>query len=536
MIVFYLTLNLRANEPLASFVRPMAHLDPEREIYATGFTSSETVDASTSQIYRHVKFQGGAFATSFPRFPDALTLRDLFQQMIVEYRDCPALGSETRVGMKWLTYREFGALVMPLALGLMRLGLRVGELVAVVIDRCAWFCICQWALACQGSAMVAISPSDDASQTYQRLRILRVNTLVCSKKTFGAICAANFPLTNIIVACRKPVDGVANRTATNVVMLSQLMELGQAAAGVPFDSLSPDSIGVVNFGIRPEGVRKPSASSHANVIAAAVAVASSGFNFGRDVYYSSLPVAAPLERSIQLSVLAHGGSIGFTKTLDAIGSIQLVRPTVAASTAADLADLAESLCREMAQANCITRFLSDFGLAVAVESCQCGTKVPWLVAQLLVRRFRGRFGGRIRLVVSAIGALEPRVQQFFRAVLQIPVIQVYGCAETSGIIAIEDVLDADVSCVGAPAVTCEVRIRDVTQTPLSRGVFQEPQGEIMVRGGNVFVGYYDNQGRLNRTVFSGNGWFVTGDVGILRGNGTIEITGRTRPSFGAYRS
>jgi long-subunit acyl-CoA synthetase (AMP-forming) len=58
----------------------------------------------------------------------------------------------------------------------------------------------------------------------------------------------------------------------------------------------------------------------------------------------------------------------------------------------------------------------------------------------------------------------------------------------------------------------------------------------MVRGGNVFVGYYDNHGRLNRTVFSGDGWFVTGDLGIMRGNGTIEIKGRAVQSFGAYRA
>jgi long-chain acyl-CoA synthetase len=200
--------------------------------------------------------------------------------------------------------------------------------------------------------------------------------------------------------------------------------------------------------------------------------------------------------------------------------MQLIRPTIVAFPAGELLDVAEEIIRQASTANCFMRLIYDLAFSVSAHLRRNDSKTPWFFEEIIIKEFQMRFGGRIRLMISALSFPQPHVLSMFKTILHIPVIQVYGTAETGGIIAVQDVSDRDASVVGPPTVTCEVRTRGLK--PGSQRASTET-GEIMVRGWNVFTGYHASY-QMGQAALSDDGWFATGDIGNIRENGTIELT------------
>jgi long-chain acyl-CoA synthetase len=115
--------------------------------------------------------------------------------------------------------------------------------------------------------------------------------------------------------------------------------------------------------------------------------------------------------------------------------------------------------------------------------------------------------------------LDPRVQRLLRTALDIPVIQVYGTAESGGVITLQSVNDSSVDCVGVPSTTCEVKLR---YDDGGRPVGAENKGEVMVKGGNVFTRYLHNHD-LTKKVMDRDGWFATGDIGKIGPSGLLTL-------------
>jgi long-chain acyl-CoA synthetase len=449
--------------------------------------------------------------------------------MVDQYSGYSIFGSRSHGEMEWVTYAEFADLVIPFAHGLVKSDVSVGDHVAVLTEDSTWFALGQWALAHHGATMVPISAAETAQVVGQVIRSLGVRTLLCSKQSFAKVSESirsDSGLAHVIVLCHSPdvlqaeIECFSRDTGVSVAMLPRVIELGRTAGEMQFPEVSPQSVAVINFSAGTAGVRKPSAYSHANVIAAAVGLSSSGYVFEQGVYFSSISLCNPLERSIQLLVLAHGGSIGLVKEVGAIEAMQLIKPTIVALPAGELLGLAEEIVFQARTANCFKRLMYDLAFSVSAHLRRDDSKTPWFFEEIIIKEFQMKFGGRVRLMISALSFAQPRVLAMLRTMLQIPVIQIYGTAETGGVIAIQDVSDREVSVVGPPAVTCEVRIRGLKQG--SKRASTEA-GEIMVRGPSVFTGYHANH-HMGQAVLSDSGWFATGDLGKITESGTIELT------------
>ena len=120
------------------------------------------------------------------------------------------------------------------------------------------------------------------------------------------------------------------------------------------------------------------------------------------------------------------------------------------------------------------------------------------------------FGGRFKKAVVGGAALDPQITAFFRD-LGIVMLQGYGITECAPLVAVNREQFYDDSSVGPVLPCCEVRIDD---------------GEILVRGDNVMLGYYKNEAETN-AAFS-DGWFRTGDLGYVDEKGFLHITGRKK--------
>jgi long-chain acyl-CoA synthetase len=175
--------------------------------------------------------------------------------------------------------------------------------------------------------------------------------------------------------------------------------------------------------------------------------------------------------------------------------------------------------------------------------------LPWLfllplkgLGELLIyRKIRAKLGGRIRYCISGGGALQADVDSFYRAI-GVNMLEGYGITETAPLLSLRNQWRPRPGCVGEVFADTECRIVD---TDLLRRTVEEAAGRpwlappalgtdrngvIMVRGGQVMKGYWKRDD-LTAQVISADGWFNTGDLGMLSRDGEIKITGRAKDTI-----
>ena len=148
-------------------------------------------------------------------------------------------------------------------------------------------------------------------------------------------------------------------------------------------------------------------------------------------------------------------------------------------------------------------------------------KLPFL-NQVVLDKVRtelvNAFGGEFYEVIIGGAAFNKEVEAFFKK-MNFPFTVGYGMTECAPIITYDDWKEEKLYSCGKAAPNMEVRIASENPT--------EIPGEIQVKGANVFLGYFKNE-EATAEVFTGDGWFRTGDMGILDADGSLFIKGRTK--------
>ena len=132
--------------------------------------------------------------------------------------------------------------------------------------------------------------------------------------------------------------------------------------------------------------------------------------------------------------------------------------------------------------------------------------------RLVYGKLRAALGGRTEYAVSGGAALSERLSHFFRGI-GVTVLEGYGLTETTAATTVNRPDRNKIGTVGQPLPGVAIKIAD--------------DGEIMIRGKNVFPGYWRNEA-ATKEVFAEGGWFATGDIGELDEEGFLKITGRKK--------
>ena len=240
-----------------------------------------------------------------------------------------------------------------------------------------------------------------------------------------------------------------------------------------------------------------------------------------DISLSFLPLSHSFELLVSYVYLAYGVTIVFAEAIETIAKdLAMVRPTVMTGVPRVYEKFQVRILERGGALPQPRRTLFHWGVRVAVARARAMEKggprgllaLETAVAELLVfSKIRESVGGRLRCLVSGSAPLPLDVATFF-AGIGLPITEGYGLTETSPVVTANPMNAPRLGTVGKPIPGVEVKIAD--------------DGEVLVRGPNVMVGYYNKPAETAAVLK--DGWFHTGDVGTLDADGYLAITDRKK--------
>ena len=287
-------------------------------------------------------------------------------------------------------------------------------------------------------------------------------------------------------------------------------------------AIEPDALATIIYTSGTTGHPKGVMLSHRNFLAN-IADANRVIGISEDdTTLSFLPLSHAFERTTVYIYLYSGATFIFAENLETLGrDMQQVRPTVMTGVPRVYEKLRARVVAAVAEAPRVRQAL--FAWAVGVGHAAAGAKLsgrgPGLLTRLqrpladrlVLSKIRARTGGRLRYVVSGSAPLSREVAEFLYAV-GMPVIEGYGLTETAPVLTVNRLEAPRLGTVGPPLDRVELRIAD--------------DGEVLARGPNVMMGYYRNPEATAECIRAG--WFHTGDIGRLDGDGYLTITDRKK--------
>ncbi|KAJ2161047.1 medium-chain fatty acid-CoA ligase faa2 [Coemansia sp. RSA 552] len=248
-------------------------------------------------------------------------------------------------------------------------------------------------------------------------------------------------------------------------------------------------------------------------------------------YLSYLPLVHAIDRTAIYTFMVGHVRIGFysgdlTNFLD---DAQALKPTVMFAPPRLLNRVYDRIVAATTGAKGLKGLVSRIALKSKTKRLVSGQGLKHKVWDRLVfSKVAAQFGGRLNLLVTGAMTISPEVITFFRAALSCNVVEVYSQTE-SCIAAVSQALgDTSTGNSGTPSPGIDIRLRSVEGMCYKVTDDPCPRGEIMIRGRNIFSGYFKSAEPVN--TMDGE-WHATGDVGRVNTDGTITILDRTKNIF-----
>ncbi len=458
------------------------------------------------------------------------TLPALFHQTVERHGARDALLAKVDGRYQTTSYREFKRLVDCASAHLLSLKVGVGERVAILSENRPEWVIIDQATVALGAVTVPIYPTLTPEQIAYILNDAGVRVIaVSSAEQFARIMRVRSEvpsLEHVIVFDRafKPAPGqTAHAWDPFVTTGASLLESTPDERSRRLEAIRPDDLASIVYTSGTTGEPKGAMLTHWNFVSNAVTAAELMGIRASDIQLSFLPLSHVLERVVSYAMLSKGVAIAYAESFDTLAqNLVEVRPTLLVAVPRVLSKVYERTMDSVAQDSFFKREAFYMALELGEyfhEVMDAEGRVTFPVStmyqaadRLIFSRFRQKLGGRLRLIVSGAAPLRDEVGRFFRAA-GIPVVEGYGLTETAPVLTLNPVHRPKYGTVGQtiPGVTLMIA----------------PDGEILAKGPNVMRGYW-NKEEATRQAIDSEGWFHTGDIGMLDPEGYLRIIDRKK--------
>lgn len=438
------------------------------------------------------------------------TIRDMFDSSTDLFADKTAFLVKDKHGEPYreIRYADFRRDVYALGTAFAAIGLKDKKIAVVGENRYEW-AITYLAAVCGVGTVVPLDkelPEEELSYLLQRASVSAVVYSNKMRKKYPKL----FGETENYICINMDDD-------TSDVSIKQLIEKGNEllAQGVDdFVKASPKSedVDILLFTSGTTGLAKGVMLSHKNIAENLMNMVTLCHITPETRFFSVLPLHHTYECTCGfLCPVYCGASIAYCEGLKYIvKNMQEAQPTYFLAVPLVVESIYRqiwSAIRKKGKENLIKKAIkvSDFLLKMKID-----------LRKVLFKEIHENLGGKMFMFISGAAALDPEVIRGMRS-FGLNVIQGYGMTECSPIAAVNRDVYWDDGSAGLPPIEVDVKI----DKPNAEGI-----GEILIKGENVMVGYYEDEKATRETIV--DGWLHTGDMGYIDDRGFIFITGRLK--------
>lgn len=455
------------------------------------------------------------------------TIPQMFFSQVTKYGDRDALLHKVGDEYTPISWNEFGKMVREVAAGLLSLGVKEGDRVGLMAYNRPEWVIADLAIMSAGAISVPIYHTSTTART----------NFILDKTKANVAFVARSEKAEMLATCEAPVQRIisldpkgADSPGSCGYDYPQLRELGAKELtkelGEELDkrikASRTDDCATIIFTSGTTGEPKGVMLSHKNLLENAAAGLNAVQVGPDDVFLSFLPLSHSFERTVgENLMLMAGATIAYAASLRSVAdNINEVHPTIMLGVPRFYEKLYSRVMEKINGAPAIRQKIFHWGMGVGRQCrlLEMDGKKPsvqqgfsrWIAEHLVFAKLKKRLGGRLRFFVSGGAPLAREIGEFFLDA-GVDILEGYGLTEFSPVISANRIGRIRPGTVGPPFPGVEVKIAE--------------DGELLVRGPSVMLGYYQDEKATREAIK--DGWLYTGDKAVLE-DGYIRIVDRKK--------
>jgi len=415
----------------------------------------------------------------------------LWRDVVERRLPTPAYLEERPDGWQPVSWAEADRRVDALRRALLARGVGRGDGVAILArTRLEWILL-DWAIMGIGAVVVGLYPTNTATE-----------------------CAYILEHSEAVLAFVEDDEQYAKLSSVftkPIVRFDELEEFQRSAGDAEPEPVGEDDLATLIYTSGTTGPPKGCMLTHKNLVTAALGV-KDDMEDETDTVLLFLPLAHSFARIVHHSAARLGSTVALVADVARVPeALQRTGPTILPAVPRVYEKIHANALGQIERSSPLKRAIGRWALRVGATKSPASLQGR-IADALVFAKVRERLGGRLRLGVSGAAPLSVDVLEFFHS-LNMLVVEGYGLTETASSLSVNDRDEFRFGTVGRAVEGCEVKL--------------DEDGEILVRSDSVFAGYYKDPDATAAT-FTEDGWFRTGDVGEIDGDGFIKITDRKK--------
>lgn len=459
------------------------------------------------------------------------TVPEMLTEVCKKYPNNIAYKYKDGENFKDIKFDEVYNLVEKMSLALLELGIKKGDRVGLVSENRFEWVISSFAINCIGGVDVPIFPILTSEQEEFIFNDCEATAIIVSNKYQ---LAKIMKVKDNIKSLRQIIvfEGISEKDI-NVKTFEELIingnKLLKSNSNTFLDkaaAVEANDLLTLIYTSGTTGDPKGVMLSHRNVLSNVAGATDLNIIRSNDTILSYLPFCHAFERTTGFYTLfSYGATVAIAESIDAVPrNIKEIKPTVMTTVPKLMETIKKKIFSQMEREGGMK--LNIFNWAVGVgsrkvklqskgKSSFLNKKAFGLADKLVFSKIREKMGGRLDRFISGGAALPYEVAEFF-TMIGLEVFQGYGLTETSPCISCNNSENNELGTIGQVMLNQDVKIGS--------------DGEILVKGPNVMIGYWNNE-TATKEAINEDGWLHTGDIGEFTEKGNLRITDRKKNIF-----
>ncbi len=242
------------------------------------------------------------------------------------------------------------------------------------------------------------------------------------------------------------------------------------------------------------------------------------FKNEKPVFLTWLPLSHSYEHTVQFVQISLGAKVYYAESLEKLlSNMSVAKPTIMTAVPRFYQNLYSKIYMNFTKQKGLKKKLISSTISLGIKKLNKSkfslkeNFINFLCEKLVRRKIKNQFGGKLKAFVSGGGALDQKIGEFLNSI-GLPTLQGYGLTEASPVVSCNIPEKIKIETVGPPFKTNQVKIAE--------------DGEILVKGENIMLGYWNKKKETDEVIK--DGWLHTGDIGEITKEGNLKITDRKK--------